>query len=1023
MRWFKRIVVALAVLAILSGAAVLVIVRFLPETDFIKSAVEQRLRDLTGDEITIASIQVGGSFPDVIRIKLEGVAATSKEGHKLLSVNRLVLIPSVTPLLRREISIRSITVDGLQTSFRRSPDGNVQFPFVVAPVSSPRDGSETRTTEPGSPEKSAQKVADVSQSGLKWSIESVSLKDGRIDFIDEQKIGSAPTIVSFKGINATLQQQKSGNAFEFTASGELGAQKAKAGPLDMKGVVALTPDLSGMQRATVTIASKSLHPGPFPQYLPLSPVALHLIHLKGTRCTVTWEKGRPCGFSFESLLAGNAGDSGEIKVLGEGSVAEDFSRIETITGTCDTERFPLGPVKSLLPREVPWDTAGGFAAAHFKVQWHTPHDWNVQGIAELSELVPKGVAAVLGKQLSVKSQLTLDPTQLALQKMEISEATRRVASVNGTVKRPLSGQPALDLTVEGACRPQWIKGLGVRLPDMVKITGSIPVRAHVRGELSELSIDADGDLTPATIRVNPILDKPEGERAVLSVKGNLSAKSQSSRSKSIRFLRVGLSMLSPRIHVLPHGPALTGWALHLDSGVVINGKAVDVKDAVLTLKKGHRRGAEDLVIRANVENLESAHPKLRGNLAARLEKETISAVMGGFPSKVALSGGTRGTLTFSGNTSALTWGLEVPLSSVGIDVEKTFRKPAGVAADLKATGKWSHDVLSLDTARLSLPGIAATGGGTLRDRNGAPGELNFRVKRADLKDLIRFLPVLTGVKASGPMAADVVLKPGKEGIVPHASIRLISVDFQAEKNAWSLRKVQGTVKTDGSALEVPELAGNIRGAIDAPLKVTGNLHHIGAVKDMDGKVSLKIGKGRIKADRLRKILQPVRLLVGTLLNPKSLQKQTDLLDLDSLTGDFEIKSGTARTSNLRLKGADFGAGAIGSVRLQDLHLDAIAGLHTVLVTNDAIGRIPQVRSVVKKYEGLLKATGLDKELKRVGIDVDDKGGNKQEAPKEVKTPVTVIVKVRGTASSPDVMPIAEDSLQKDTLTKLRTLMD
>ncbi len=175
---------------------------------------------------------------------------------------------------------------------------------------------------------------------------------------------------------------------------------------------------------------------------------------------------------------------------------------------------------------------------------------------------------------------------------------------------------------------------------------------------------------------------------------------------------------------------------------------------------------------------------------------------------------------------------------------------------------------------------------------------------------------------------------------------------------------------------------------------------------------------------MRKILQPVQLLVGTLLNPqKALEKKTDILDLDVPTGDFEIKAGTAHTSNLRLKGADLGAGAIGSVRLQDLHLDAIAGLHTVLVTNDAIGRIPQVRSVVKKYEGLLKATGLDKELKRVGIDVNDKGGNPQEAPKEVKTPVTVIVKVRGTASSPQVTPVPEDSLQKETMTQLKALMN
>jgi hypothetical protein len=1024
MRWFKRIALALAILAIVSVAAVLVIVRFLPETDFIKGAVEQRLRDLTGDEITIASLHVGGSFPDVIRIKLEGVAATSKDGQKLLSMNRLVLIPSVTPLLKREISIRSIMIDGLRTSIRRSADGHVQYPFVIAPVSSQSSGKEGRAAGSDSREKGAPEPSDSSQSGLKWSIESVSLADGRIDFIDEQMTEGAPTVVSFGGVSASLQQQQPGSAFGCAARGELGTQEAKAGTVEVKGVVALTGDLSAVERAILTITSESLRPEPFRRYVPLAREVSDTMHLNGTRCTVNWSKGRPCVFSFETHAAGKAKDSGTIKITGEGSAAEDFSRIEKITGTGETEHFPLGSVRSFLPHDVPWDTASGYVSAKVQAQWQPPEDWQVQASSDLAELVPKGIATVFGKQMSVRSHITLDPTKLTLQKMEISEAAVRLGAVTGTVAKPLSGHPALDLTVECAGRPQWLKGLGVRLPDSVKITGSIPVRAQVRGELAKLSVDADGDLTPAAIRLNPILDKPEGEKASVNVKGTIARAKQSSGSKSAQFLQVDLHIPSPHIHVLPQGPPLTAWALHVESGILINGKAVDAKDGVLTLKRGHRKAADDLVIHANVENLTSARPHIKGNLAARLDKDTVSAVMGSSPSKLLLTGETRGKLAFSGNATALNWTLDVPLSSVGLDAEKTFRKPAGVAADLKATGKWSNDVLSLDTARLSLPGIAATGKGILRERNGALGELNFQVKRADVKDLIRFVPSLSGVKASGPMEADVVLKPAKEGVVPHASVRLISVDYQAEKNAWSLKKLHGTLTADGSTLVVPELTGTIQGAIDAPLKMTADLHHIAAVTETNGKVSLAIGKGRIKADRLRKILQPVQLLVGTLLNPqKALEKKTDLLDLDSLTGDFEIKSGTARTSNLRLKGADLGAGAIGSIRLQDLHLDAIAGLHTVLVTSDAIGRIPQVRSVVKKYEGLLKATGLDKELKRVGIDVNDKGDTPQEAPKEVKTPVTVIVKVQGTASSPQVTPVPEDSLQKDTMIQLKTLMN
>jgi hypothetical protein len=1023
MRWFKRIVWVLAALAIVSGIAVVVVIRFLPETDFIKSAVEQRLRDITGNDIAIASIQIGGSFPDVIRIQLDGVAATTQGGQKLLSMNRLVLVPSLTPLLRREISIKSVTIDGLRASLRRSPDGNVEYPFVVAPVASPHAARDKSEDASSSREVVSKEGSDAPQSGLKWSIESISLADGRIDFIDRQTADSDQTAISLTDMSASLRQQKPGNAFAVAIRGQLEAQNSKAGSVDMTGVVALTEDLSSLQRATATVASPSLLPQPFQLYLPLSRDILDKIRLNGTRCTVTWEKGQPCVFSFESRLAVNAGDSAVITLQGEGSAPEDFSHIEKITAACETERLPLGSVSSFLPRDVPWDPVSGFVTAKLHATWISTQDWRVDGAVDLSDITPKGMVAAVAKQVAIRSQMTLNPQQLRLEKVEISQAAQRLAVVTGSVEGPFSREPGLDLTVESSAQPQWLKGIGVRLPNTLNIAGSIPLRAHMKGPLSNVSVDVNGDLTPTRIQVSPVLEKPEGERASVEIKGSVAALNQPSGPRSSHLWHIRLNMPSPRLQLRAQGPPLSGWALNLDCGVLVKGKAADIKDAVLTLKRRHRKAGDDLVMSANVESIESAHPKIKGSVAALLEKETIAAVMGALPRNLGLSGETRGKVSFSGTTTALDWTLDLPFSSLGIDVEKTFRKPAGVAADLKASGKWANESLSLDAARLSLPGIAVTGKGILRDRNSSFGDLSLQIKQADLKDLIKFLPSLTRVKVSGPLEADVVLKPAKDGIVPHASIRLISVDYQAEKNGWKLSKIRGTVKTDGSSMNVPEITGNILGAVDAPVKVTGNVTNISAVKDMNGRVSLEMGKGRIKAERLRKILQPVQLLVGTLLNPQALGKKADFLELDSLAGDFEIKSGTAHTANLRLKGADLGAGAIGSIRLHDGHLDAIAGLHTVLVTNDAIGKIPEVRRAVKKYEGLLKATGLDKELKRVGIDVNDKDASQQEPPKIVKTPVTVIVKVRGDASSPDVMPVSEDSLGKDVLSQLKSLMN
>ena len=1025
MKWLKRIALALLIVVIVSGVALIVMVRFLPETDFIRNAVEQRLRDLTGQNIAIASIELGGSFPDLMRITVQGVTATSQDGQKQLSMNRLVLVPSVAPLLHREISIESVNIEGLHTSLTRLADGSVRYPFVVAPVSSPVRGPE-RIEEPAGPgEQVPKEKPEAARGGLTWSIKSVKLTDCRIDFIDEQTAqeGEGPTVISLKTLNASLSQQKEGNAFAISLRAQMKGAKAEAGPVGLTGDVTLTGDLSQLQQAKATLTSESLRLEPFQRFLPPSAEILSAFRLSGVHCTMTWEKAQPCAFSFEGNLNGKGENSGAIALKGEGRAAEDFSLIQNVTIEAKTEGFPLRAVQSLVPRGVPWETSSGLLSANVRGEWRKPSDWTVQGQVSFADLASKGAVAALGKKMGVKAQISLDPRQLTVQDMEVAEAKHRLATVSGKVQEPLSGQPTLDLTADCTARPQWLKAFGVRLPETVNIAGYVPVRVRVKGPTEKMSIDVNANLAPAAIRVSPFVEKPEGEKASLTVQTTLTEAHRSAASKAAYVLRVGLYVLSPHIRLKADGAPLTGRILTLTSRVIVKGKSVDIRDAVLTLKRPQRKSSDDLVIQVDMADLESGHPKLKGTLAAFLHKETISALLGNLPSNLKLSGEAHGKLTFSGNPKALDWNLELPLTSLGIDVEKSFRKPAGVAADFKASGKWAQETLNLERSRLTLPGIYAVARGVLKERKGGFGGLKVRVKRADLKDVARLLPSLAKVKVSGPVEADLELKPSQKGIVPHASVRLVSADYHADNSAWILSKLRGVVKFDGQSLRVPELTGNIRGAIEAPLKVTGNLQHIDNVEQIGGRVSLEMGKGRIRAERFRKLLQPVQLLVGTLLDPKALAKRSDLLELESLTGTFDIKSGIARTSDIQLKGPDFKAGAMGTIRLRDMHLDALAGLHTVIVTNDSIGRIPQVRSVVKKYEGFLKATGLDKELKKVGIDVDAKKDDKQTAPKEIKTPVTVIVKVQGAASSPNVMPVPEDSLGKEKVSKLKSLIN
>jgi hypothetical protein len=341
---------------------------------------------------------------------------------------------------------------------------------------------------------------------------------------------------------------------------------------------------------------------------------------------------------------------------------------------------------------------------------------------------------------------------------------------------------------------------------------------------------------------------------------------------------------------------------------------------------------------------------------------------------------------------------------------------------VKASGKWSKDSLSLISSQLTLPGVSVTADGDLRDRSGKLKDLKIELKKSNAKDIARFIPATEGSKLSGPVEATVHVRPGDEGMMAGSEIRLLSVDYRPAESTWGLEKLQGKIEIQGTNLEADDITGRLHGAMEGPLKISAVLNHFLSPDKMLGRVSLHVGPGRFKAERLRNTLNQARILVGSLLNPGIQNKGSDLMEFESLGGDLEIKSGIAHTLNLRLKGQEYTAAAVGNLRLEDLALDAVVGLHTVTTAGAALGTIPGVQKFLKKHEDLLKITGLDKELKRFGIQVPTDREMKPEAQTPEKTPVTVFAKLKGPASSPEMIPVLETAINKDILTRLKSLL-
>ena len=272
------------------------------------------------------------------------------------------------------------------------------------------------------------------------------------------------------------------------------------------------------------------------------------------------------------------------------------------------------------------------------------------------------------------------------------------------------------------------------------------------------------------------------------------------------------------------------------------------------------------------------------------------------------------------------------------------------------------------------------------------------------------------------MEATVHVRPDDKGITASSEIRVLSVDCRQAKSTWGLEKVQGKIEIQGTNLVADGITGRVHGAMEGPLKIRAALNQCSSPDTMLGRVSLHIGPGRFKAEQMRNILNQAQLLIGSLLNPGTQNKGSDLMEFESLGGDFEIKSGIANTVNLRLKGEQYTAAVVGNLRLDNSALDAVAGIHTVTSAGAALGKIPGVQEFMKKHEDLLKSTGLDKELKRFGIQVPTDQEMKTDTQTPAKTPVTVFIKLSGTASSPEVIPLPESAINKENLTRLKSLL-
>ncbi len=221
-------------------------------------------------------------------------------------------------------------------------------------------------------------------------------------------------------------------------------------------------------------------------------------------------------------------------------------------------------------------------------------------------------------------------------------------------------------------------------------------------------------------------------------------------------------------------------------------------------------------------------------------------------------------------------------------------------------------------------------------------------------------------------------------------------------------------------MKIAELSGRLTGTVEAPFLIRGSLDNVNDINLISGHLKVQSGPGSIKGSQLQNILKNIQL-VNALLNPGGIQRKNDNLEFDSILANINVRAGVARTEDLSLRGPEISSGVIGSYHLASSDLDLLVGLRTMTNLGVAVGKVPAVQKLLKQNEELLKITGLDKELKRLGIDASSSKSDEQGNANI--SPITLILKIRGPAASPNVTPVLETNLDKSAASRLKSLME
>ncbi len=254
MKWLFRIVAGVLLLVVLAVAGILL---FVDPNDY-KPQIAQQVEQATGRQLTIGG-EIGLSLLP-LGLELSNVELANAKGFDdpyFARIDSLVIKVKLLPLIKQELAIDALSLDGLSVFLQVRPNGDTNWQDLAAP-STPADTTADDTASPAADQRGAQSPLAA------LAVNGIEIRNAQVQFNDQ----SSDQLIQLSQLNLTTGDIRFDQPFELELGANVGQRQAgqqNAADIRLKTAITIARSLQQFALDDIQLAIKAKLPALQPE--------------------------------------------------------------------------------------------------------------------------------------------------------------------------------------------------------------------------------------------------------------------------------------------------------------------------------------------------------------------------------------------------------------------------------------------------------------------------------------------------------------------------------------------------------------------------------------------------------------------------------------------------------------------------------------------------------------------------------------------------------------------------------------